>query len=41
MPPKKRKIWAEVDRYFEELLLPHDEALDAALRANREARSLC
>jgi predicted O-methyltransferase YrrM len=38
MAPKKKKIWTAVDRYFEDTLLPHDEALDAALRANRKAR---
>ena len=29
--------WAAVDRYFEQRLLPSDEGLDAALRANRDA----
>jgi predicted O-methyltransferase YrrM len=37
MAPKKQKIWTDVDRYFEDTLLPNDEALDAALRANRAA----
>jgi predicted O-methyltransferase YrrM len=36
MAPKKKRIWSDVDRYFEQLL-PADPALDAALRANREA----
>jgi len=31
------EIWTEVDEYFAGLLAPHDEALDAALAANRAA----
>ncbi|MDE3147958.1 MAG: O-methyltransferase [Acidobacteriota bacterium] len=41
MPPRKpaaRTIWADVDRYFGDLLAPGDEGLDAALEANRQAR---
>ena len=30
--------WAAVDRYFADLFAPHDEQLDAALKANRAAR---
>ena len=30
-------VWAEVDRYIEERLLPHDAALEAALAANAAA----
>jgi predicted O-methyltransferase YrrM len=33
----KKKIWSDVDRYFEDALLPQDEALDSALNANRDA----
>jgi len=29
--------WAAVDRYFEQSLLPSDKALEASLRANRDA----
>ena len=29
--------WAAVDRYFGELLAPHDEALTASIEANRQA----
>ncbi len=32
-----RRQWAAVDRYFEERLLPADEALDAAIKANNDA----
>jgi predicted O-methyltransferase YrrM len=32
-----QRVWTEVDRYVGELLAPHDEALDAALRASEEA----
>jgi len=40
MPRKKsgQPLWTAVDRYFGDLLAPHDEALEAAVRANREAR---
>ena len=31
------KLWAEVDDYFNSLLLPPDPALDAALEASKEA----
>ncbi len=30
-------MWTEVDRYVSELLAPHDDALDAALRASEAA----
>jgi predicted O-methyltransferase YrrM len=30
-------VWAQVDRYFGDLLIPADETLDAALRANDQA----
>src|SRR5580700_3776406 len=30
--------WAAVDRYFGDLFAPHDEPLDAAVKANRAAR---
>jgi len=30
-------VWTEVDRYFGDLLAPTDQALDAALAANRQA----
>jgi predicted O-methyltransferase YrrM len=30
-------VWAQVDRYFGDLLIPADETLDAALRANEQA----
>ncbi len=32
-----RRLWATVDRYFSDLLAPHDEQLEAAVKANREA----
>lgn len=32
-----QQLWTEVDRYVGALLAPHDDALDAALRASREA----
>lgn len=32
-----QELWAEVDRYFCDLLAPADEELDAALAANRQA----
>jgi len=38
--PREREVkpvWAEVDRYLGGLLAPADEALEAALRANRKA----
>ena len=31
------KSWSEVDEYVGRLLAPHDEALEAALRASEEA----
>jgi predicted O-methyltransferase YrrM len=31
-----QNLWAEVDRYFCDLLVPSDEKLDAALAANRQ-----
>ncbi|MGH9606564.1 MAG: O-methyltransferase [Terracidiphilus sp.] len=40
MAPRERevkKIWRDVDGYFGDLLAPSDEALDAALRANKKA----
>jgi len=40
MHPRRREVkpvWAEVDRYFGDLLRPADQALEAALRANRKA----
>src|ERR1700744_3621475 len=32
-----QKMWTEVDRYFGDLLLTSDSALEAALAANRKA----
>jgi predicted O-methyltransferase YrrM len=32
-----REIWAQVDRYFDDLLAPADEALTAALQSNNDA----
>lgn len=32
-----QQVWTEVDRYVSALLAPHDDALDAALRASEEA----
>jgi predicted O-methyltransferase YrrM len=37
MPKTAQKLWVEVDRYFSDLLVPADEALDAAAAANRAA----
>jgi predicted O-methyltransferase YrrM len=39
MPRKKsgQPLWTAVDRYFGDLLAPHDEALTAVVRANRKA----
>ncbi len=40
MPSKRltgQALWTAVDNYFSDLLAPHDEHLDAALRANEEA----
>jgi predicted O-methyltransferase YrrM len=31
-----QRVWTNVDRYFGDLLVPLDEALDAALKANEE-----
>ncbi len=38
MRKNSQTLWTAVDRYFGDLLAPHDEALDAAVRANRNAR---
>ena len=38
MRKNSKLLWTAVDRYFGDLLAPHDEALNAAIRANREAR---
>lgn len=32
-----KRLWTAVDRYFSGLLAPHDEPLEAAVKANREA----
>lgn len=32
-----QKTWDKVDRYFEDLLVPNDDALDAALKENKAA----
>ena len=32
-----QELWADVDRYFGELLAPEDQALSASMEANREA----
>jgi len=32
-----QELWADVDRYFGELLAPEDKALSASMEANREA----
>ena len=32
-----QKAWEKVDRYFEDLLVPNDDALDAALKENKAA----
>ncbi len=37
MPEKQKKIWTAVDNYFADALIAPDEALEAAVRANREA----
>ena len=40
MSPKRlagQALWTAVDDYFSDLLAPHDEHLEAALRANEEA----
>lgn len=37
MTKKNQTVWTEVDRYFADLLLRPDPALDAAIAANREA----
>jgi predicted O-methyltransferase YrrM len=34
---RARRLWGEVDRYFQQKLLPKDDALDAALAANAAA----
>jgi len=38
MRKNSQSLWTAVDRYFGDLFAPHDEALTAAVRANREAR---
>jgi len=38
MRKNSQSLWTAVDRYFGDLLAPHDEALNAAVRANRDAR---
>ncbi len=38
MRKNSKLLWTAVDRYFGDLLAPHDEALNAAIRANRDAR---
>lgn len=37
MTKKTQPVWAKVDRYFGDLLVKPDPALDAAIAANREA----
>jgi predicted O-methyltransferase YrrM len=37
MEPADQAVWAQVDRYFGNLLIPADDNLDAALRANEQA----
>lgn len=34
---QNQSLWTEVDRYFSDLWIPHDVALDAAVAANRQA----
>jgi predicted O-methyltransferase YrrM len=38
MRKNSQSLWTAVDRYFGDLLAPHDESLNAAIRANRKAR---
>jgi predicted O-methyltransferase YrrM len=38
MRKNSQSLWTAVDRYFGSVLAPHDEALNAAVRANRKAR---
>lgn len=38
MRKNSQSLWTAVDRYFGDLLAPHDSALEAAVRANRAAR---
>lgn len=38
MRKNSQSLWTAVDRYFGDLLAPHDEALEATVRANRQAR---
>lgn len=33
-----KPLWTAIDQYLGDLLAPHDEALEAALKANRQAR---
>ncbi len=37
MADETQKVWSEVDRYFSDLLMKSDAALDAALEENRKA----
>jgi predicted O-methyltransferase YrrM len=38
MKKNSQTHWAAIDRYFGDLFAPHDESLDAAIKANRAAR---
>jgi predicted O-methyltransferase YrrM len=38
MRKNSQSLWTAVDRYFGDLLAPHDSALEAAVRANRAAQ---
>ncbi len=38
MKKDSQSLWTAVDRYFGDLLAPHDAQLDAAIKANRAAR---
>lgn len=37
MESADQAVWTQVDRYFSDLLIPADDTLDAALRANEQA----
>jgi predicted O-methyltransferase YrrM len=37
VPPMSKEQWSAVDNYLTALLVPHDDALDAALRASADA----
>src|SRR5580658_5125733 len=37
MDSANQAVWTQVDRYFGDLLIPADDTLDAALRANEKA----